>query len=264
MPARYLVALAERRDYGCASELVFEVPGDFKPQPGQFVHVGCGDGGRILRRPYSVFDRDEGTASILVREVGTGSSWLRGRQPGDHLDILGPLGRGFDLLVQGEKMLVAGGAGIAPIHFLAKRLREKGDNCLVVWGMGNAAEYGVLPEILQERMELKLACVDGSAGTAGTAVDLVMRLAPGLATLIYACGPREMLLSLVAEMEQAEQEALARLQVSVEERMACGVGVCRGCAVPAAEPPGSYLAACSDGPVFRGDELDWTRMAKLT
>jgi len=264
LPARYLVAVVGRRDYGCASELVCEVPDDFRPHPGQFVHVACGGDGRILRRPFSVFDRGEGTASILVREAGEGSSWLKRRGPGDRLDILGPLGRGFDLCAEGGRLLVAGGAGIAPLRFLAKRLLEEGETCLVAWGMGEAAEYGVLPDVLKKEADVRLACLDGSGGHAGSAVDLAMQLDRESAGQVYACGPREMLLSLAARMEEVDREGLARLQVSVEERMACGVGVCRGCAVPVAEPPGAYRAACSDGPVFRGDELDWMRMAALT
>lgn len=264
MPARYLVAVVERRDFGCASELVFKAPEDFRPHPGQFVHVGCGDGGRILRRPFSVFDRGEDTASILVREAGAGSSWLRRKKPGERLDLLGPLGRGFDPEEEGKTLLVAGGAGIAPLHFLARRLLEEDRPFLVAWGIGKSGEYGGLPELLAEEMELHLACLDGTGRYGGTALDLAMRLYPELGGLICACGPREMLVSLATQVEGTGRGRLSRLRVSVEERMACGVGVCRGCAVPAAEPPGAYLAACSDGPVFRGDELDWERMAALT
>ncbi|MBC7246650.1 MAG: dihydroorotate dehydrogenase electron transfer subunit [Actinobacteria bacterium] len=264
LPARYIATVLERRDYGCASELVFAVPGDFDPQPGQFVHVLCGDRGRILRRPFSVFDRGEGTASILVREAGAGSSWLRGRAEGERLDLLGPLGRGFYTAKQEMSLLVAGGVGIAPLHFLARRLRRAGKPFLVAWGMESAEEFAGLPGILAREFDLRIACMDGGAGPARSAVDLACGMHDWLEATVYACGPRAMLVALAARVADAQEGGLARLQVSVEERMACGLGVCRGCAVPAARPPGSYLAACSDGPVFGGDELDWERMAALT
>lgn len=262
--ARYVVTVLERRDYGCASELVFGAPQGFNPLPGQFVHIVCGDRDRILRRPFSVFDRREGAASILVREAGPGSSWLRERRVGDRLDLLGPLGRGFDAAHGEDGLLVAGGVGIAPLHFLARSLMEAGTRFLVAWGMERAEEYGKLPGILAEKMELHLACMEGGAGMRGTVVELAWKLRDRLDGTVYACGPRAMLVSLAARMARLPGGRLSSLQVSVEERMACGLGICRGCAVPAAEPPGSYLAACSDGPVFGGDELDWERMAALT
>jgi dihydroorotate dehydrogenase electron transfer subunit len=163
-----------------------------------------------------------------------------------------------------ECLLVAGGAGIAPLRFLARLLRREGKNFLVVWGMERAEEYGELPGILAREFDLRIACMDGGAGPARSAVELACELREWLAGTVFACGPRGMLVALAGEMAGAQQGRLARLQVSVEERMACGLGACRGCAVPAAHPPSAYLAACSDGPVFGGDELDWVRMAALT
>jgi len=257
-PHLFKATLLERRDYGCASELVFRVPPGFQPQPGQFLHLLCDGEGRVLRRPFSVFGHDGRSASVLVREVGGGSAWLRRRIPGDELDVLGPLGRGFDLDVEGEEaLLVAGGAGVAPLAYLGRRLGERGAKATLLWGMESGEEYGALPERLGEEIDLRLATADGSRGKRGTVLDLLPPGRPEAGFRYYACGPRPMLLALASRLVPGR---LSSLQVSVEERMACGLGACRGCAVPVADPPGGYRAACREGPVFGGEELDWERL----
>ncbi|WP_287155193.1 dihydroorotate dehydrogenase electron transfer subunit [Candidatus Solincola tengchongensis] len=256
-PLAFRSTVLERRDYGCASEVVFRVGDGFSPLPGQFVHLLCGGGGRIIRRPFSVFRHEGGIASVLVREVGGGTAWLRRRRRGDELDILGPLGRGFDLTGGGEHVLLAGGIGVAPLAYLGRRLTERGGKVTLLWGMEKGTEYGSLPESLGEEFDLHIATADGSRGKEGTVLELLSpEMTPGT-HLFYACGPRSMLVALTERLSAA---GLPSLQVSVEERMACGLGACRGCAVPAVEPPGGYLAACRDGPVFRAEELDWKRM----
>jgi dihydroorotate dehydrogenase electron transfer subunit len=257
-PLLFRAPVVERRDYGCASEVVFRVPPGFSLHPGQFLHLLCEGEGRIVRRPFSVFRHRGETASVLVREAGGGSAWLRRRRPGDELDVLGPLGRGFDPPVEGEEViLVAGGVGVAPLACLGRWLRERGGRVTFLWGMESGAEYGTLPEVLAEELDLRLATADGSRGEEGTVLDLLPPKTPPVGRRYYACGPRPMLLALA---ERLSPGGLSSLQVSVEERMACGLGACRGCAVPAADPPGGYLAACRDGPVFRGEELDWHRL----
>lgn len=256
-PQVFRTEVLERRDYGCASEVVFGVHEGFSPLPGQFVHLLCGGEGRIVRRPFSVFRHEGRAASVLVREVGGGSAWLRRRRQGDELDVLGPLGRGFDLVGDGEHVLVAGGVGVAPLVYLGRRLMERGERVALLWGMQSEAEYGDLPGVLEEEFDLRIATADGSRGKEGTVLEL---LPPGMTPethRLYACGPRPMLLALAERLSVA---GIPSFQVSVEERMACGVGACRGCAVPAVEPHGGYLAACRDGPVFRAEELDWRRM----
>ncbi|MGQ9536122.1 MAG: iron-sulfur cluster-binding protein [Actinomycetota bacterium] len=261
-PLLFEAEVVERRDYGCASEVVFRVPGAFSPRPGQFVHLLCDGEGRIMRRPYSVFRLAGEKASVLVREVGGGSAWLRRRKSGDRLDILGPLGRGFLPPKEGEEpILVAGGTGIAPLAFLGRWLQGMGWRTRVLWGMEGGMDYGDLPDRLAEELDLRVATADGSRGIRGTALDLLPAGKPTRPTRIYACGPRSMLLTLV---ELLGEGGLCSLQVSVEERMACGVGACRGCAVPVVEPPGGYRAACRDGPVFGGEELDWERLRGST
>ena len=257
MAERISAQVAAVKPLGCASELVLEMPPTFAAEPGQFVHVHCGGTGLILRRPYSLYDVKDGTASLLVREVGAGSAWLREREVGERLDMLAPLGRGFELHEGRENALVAGGTGIACMRFLAARMRERSMKAVVFWGVENGGEYGGLPAFLQGETDLRLASMDGSLGHKGNVVDLFESAGASEFDAIYACGPRGMLSALA---ERIGDGKLGDLQVSMEERMACGVGACRGCAVPAARPQGGYVTACKDGPVFYGWELDWRRI----
>ena len=265
MPGRYVVRITGKVPYGKACELFFATPDGFQPRPGQFVHVLCGGGGRILRRPYSVFSYAGGEASILVRETGSGSRWLMQRREGEALDILGPLGRGFQVPGEageesGRVLLLAGGAGIAPLNFLGLSLRERGWEVLVLWGIREGDEYGRLPEALSSRMGLRLATEDGSAGERGTVLGLMAGMSLEDFRAFYACGPRPMLAAVAQNLPASR---LGDLQVSMEERMACGIGACRGCVVPAGDGVG-YLTACRDGPVFGGKELDWERVSRRT
>lgn len=257
MADRLEAEVVSLKSFGCASELKLEVPTYFTAEPGQFVHVRCRGEGQILRRPYSLYATGKGTAALLVKEVGAGSAWLRSREVGEKLDLLGPLGRGFTLPDEGECVLVAGGAGIAPLRFLAARIMENGIRPAVFWGVEGEDEYAGLPSLLEKEMELHLACMDGSRGHKGSVVGLFETSNVRGFSAVYACGPRGMLAALAAGIGE---DGLAALQVSMEERMACGVGACRGCVVPAAQPAGGYLTACKDGPVFYGRELDWRRI----
>jgi dihydroorotate dehydrogenase electron transfer subunit len=246
-----------RRQCGCFVELTMEMGEPFAAAPGQFVHVRCEVPGLILRRPYSLYDVRKGSASLLIREVGAGSAWLCAVEEGCELDMLGPLGRGFSMSAGGRHALIAGGTGIAAIRFLATRLMELDGDTVVFWGVEGEKECGGLHGALDGEFDLRLATMDGSAGYAGNVIELFRASGTEGFTGIYACGPRGMLAGLA---ECIGSEGLARLQVCMEERMACGVGACRGCAVPVSSPPGGYLTACKDGPVFTGRELDWRRI----
>jgi len=226
--------------------------------PGQFVHVLCGeDSPRVLRRPYSVFQAEGEECSILFKVAGAGSRWLAGRRVGDDLDVIGPLGRGFrQELLSGDVALVAGGTGIAPLHFLALALREEGLECSLFWGMEKSSDFGSLPKRLGELQQGRLATMDGSRGEKGTVLGLLEAEGLGGFKAVCACGPQAMLGQL---HRLCEKEGIP-LQVSVEERMACGVGACQGCAVPVLDDPPGYRMACRDGPVFPASELDWGRM----
>lgn len=257
MSGRQVAKVLARKRFGCFVEIVMRMGGDFDAEPGQFVHVRCDGPGLILRRPYSLYDVRHGTASLLVREVGAGSSWLCAVDVGCEIDLMGPLGRGFTVKERGRHALIAGGTGIATMRFLARRLRESGGDTTVFWGVEGEVECRDLYEELSDEFDLRMATMDGSMGYQGNVIELFMAERAHEAANIYACGPRGMLAGLA---ESIGSEILEYLQVSMEERMACGIGACRGCAVPAASQAGGYLTVCRDGPVFEGRELDWRRI----
>ncbi|MEW6553148.1 MAG: hypothetical protein AB1384_02545 [Actinomycetota bacterium] len=254
--ARRVEIVAKRR-FGKVVELEFEAEVPLGGDPGQFVHVRCERWGLVLRRPYSLSGSREKRASILVRDVGAGSAWLCEAEVGQTLDIMGPLGRGFAAGTGGGHVMVAGGTGLAPLAFLASRLKERGHEATLFWGIEREADYGGLAGELSKEYDLRLATMAGDAGTGGRVLDILSPDDITDAGSLYGCGPMAMLAALAA---RCTGDILDRLQVCVEERMACGIGACRGCAVPSVDPDGGYLAACRDGPVFEGRELDWKRL----
>lgn len=245
----------EVRGYG-QGNLLLVAAADISAEPGQFAHLLCGeDSPRTLRRPFSIMECSEGSLRFLVKVVGEGTAWLADRRAGERLDLLAPLGRGFNLQMCERPLLVAGGTGLAPLHFLAIRLREeRGHNPRILWGLNCGEDFGEMPAWLEGNMELAIATCDGSAGIQGTALDLLEReLARGDYDGIYACGPEAMLAALGPLLEKYS----LLCQVSVEQRMACGIGACFGCAVKTSRDETSYLRACADGPVFDYADLAW-------
>ena len=225
-------------------------------EPGQFAHLLCGeDSRRTLRRPFSIMDSSEGSLALLVKVVGEGTAWVAERREGESLDMLAPLGKGFNLEMCERPLLVAGGTGLAPLYFLARRLREKrGCNPRILWGLNCGEDFGKMPAWLDGKVEMSIATCDGSAGMQGTALDLLERgLSTGEYDGVYACGPEAMLAALGPLL----QTYAVPCQVSVEQRMACGIGACFGCAVRTSGEETSYMRACADGPVFDYGELAW-------
>jgi dihydroorotate dehydrogenase electron transfer subunit len=252
-----LAELLESRPYGQAHLLELSAPGIASSAcPGQFIHVFCGsDAGRVLRRPYSIFAAWGDRLLILVKRVGPGSDWLADRLAGEVLDILGPLGRGFTGAPEGRCALIAGGTGIAPLHFLARRMSEEGTSPRLYWGMESSDGFGSLPAELAGEMELCACSMDGPDSERRTVLDLFFSRPTDEHEAVYACGPAGML----QRLEEACRVSGKPLQVCMEERMACGVGACQGCAVPVRQPAGGYRMACRDGPVFAAQEIDWER-----
>ncbi len=248
--------ILEVRSYGQGTMLRVAA-GSLSAEPGQFAHLLCGeDSSRTLRRPFSIMDCSSGSLSFLIRVVGEGTAWLAERKAGDRLDMLAPLGRGFNPDGCKKPLLVAGGTGLAPLQFLAKRLLEaQGYSARLIWGLNCGEDFGDLPAWLDGQIDLSLATCDGTAGMKGTAIELLEReLENGDYDAVFACGPEGML----AAMGPLLEKHALRCQVSVEQRMACGIGACFGCAVKRSGPDESYLRACLDGPVFDYSELAWS------
>ncbi|HSJ44681.1 MAG TPA: dihydroorotate dehydrogenase electron transfer subunit [Euzebyales bacterium] len=232
--------------------------------PGQFVSVGVGAPGTLLRRPFAIagVDRAAGLLDLVIAVVGRGSTWLVERPMSTTLDLTGPLGTGF--AVPGEPtrcLLVGGGYGVAALVWLAGRLVGVGHTVEVLSGARSAtALYPVAQEDALTLHEvgsrdrpptLHEVTEDGSRGRRGVVTDvLVDRLAAGGDAALFACGPMAML-AAVARVAEARGTSC---QVAVEEHMGCSVGVCMTCVVPAGR---SYLRACIDGPVLDATRVDW-------
>ncbi|MCF8063511.1 MAG: dihydroorotate dehydrogenase electron transfer subunit [Deltaproteobacteria bacterium] len=234
-------------------------------RPGQFVMLRAFSGmDPLLRRPFSICGRiGEDAFGVLYRVVGRGTAVLAKQRTGDRIQVLGPLGNGFQTgPASGSFILAGGGVGVAPLFFLAQTLLGQGDRTpAFLAGFSGKQEVLSPGDVLQLDLEAEIATEDGTLGHAGPVTDL---LEPHLAvcaeqgnkTTVCACGPPAML-ERVAALARA---AGASCQVSLESAMACGLGACLGCTVHAAPQEGiPYLRVCREGPVFPAEAVDWSR-----
>lgn len=221
--------------------------------PGQFVHIRCGEG-LLLRRPISVCscmeDEPDDLLSIVFEVRGEGTRWLAGRELGDSLDVLGLAGNGFDLKPEGRYLLVGGGIGIPPMLGCAQ---YTGGRATAILG-GRSRDKIILEDFFREDCA-KVLCAtdDGSLGHHGFVDALVRRELSEDRGYdgVLACGPKPMLRNVA----KVAEEFGIPCQVSMEERMGCGVGACLVCACDMAD--GSRKHVCKDGPVFDSREVDW-------
>ncbi len=224
--------------------------------PGQFVMIRMGNSSDpLLRRPFSISQTSNaGHIQILFKVVGRGTRYLAHCREGEYISVLGPLGQGFKIDMEKTSCLIGGGMGIAPLLFLGKRIRQKGLKVdpIVILGARTRAE--LLPLLTDfEQLDLKVhaATDDGSLGHHGLVTDVFKTIDPGPDCMTYVCGPKMMMAAVHLYCKKMEYSC----QVSVETAMACGMGACLGCIVPAAS--GGYVHACSDGPVFDAEEIVW-------
>lgn len=247
---------------GCY-RLVVKSPSSFlQATPGQFVNVRIdNDNGLrpLLRRPFSINDITSQGIKIIYKIVGKGTNILSGKKMGNHLDVLGPLGRGFSVCKEAKKhLLIGGGMGAAPLLFLARKIGEKGRkdaSTLAFLGFETAEKIICREDFAQKNIPLQVATEDGSYGHKGLVSRVVESYVEGLSSTsgvsIYACGPREML-KVVAEV--GSRYAIFS-QVLMEEIIGCGVGACRGCVI---KGNAGYLRVCKDGPVFNARDILWS------
>ena len=222
-------------------------------KPGQFVSVYCNDGGHLLPRPISLceINQEKGTLRLVYRVVGKGTEMFAALKAGDSVEVLGPLGNGFPMEeAEGKRVfLIGGGIGVPPMLETAKQL--KGEPVLV---MGYRDELFLTDE-MKKAGELVIATEDGSAGTKGNVLDAI-RENDLKADMIFACGPKPMLRALKAY----GLENNIPCYVSMEERMACGVGACLGCVCQSTEVDDHSQVknkrVCKDGPVFLSTEVE--------
>jgi dihydroorotate dehydrogenase electron transfer subunit len=227
---------------------VYHAPGiAAESMPGQFIHIKVCEGPHpILRRAISIYTADKKNISILFKVVGEGTRLLSEKRTGDILDIIGPLGSAFTIEDK-PAVLIAGGIGCAPLCFLAERLKKRGINITFLYGAKSGSDLVKKEEIAKLCDTFICSTEDASSGIKGFIIP------PSLEFLnnenaIYSCGPEAMLYSLYIELKKRNVSA----QLSLENRMACGVGACQGCAV---ETTSGFLRACVEGPVFNSDDI---------
>lgn len=240
-------------------QLILEAPmvaGEAKP--GQFVMVRTsGTLEPFLNRPISIHRIDEakGIIELVYQVVGKGTKLLSRISPGQHLQIIGPLGNGFSWQTGFKRVaLVGGGCGIAPLLALAEKLLENEREVYVLLGAQTKEKLLAAEEFSQLGCRVRISTDDGSQGKKGFVIQLLEELVNSISLdQVYACGPLPMVKGLI---KIAEEKGIP-CQVSLEERMACGIGACLGCACPVRNPDGTvgYKRVCHDGPVFDAKEL---------
>ena len=219
-------------------------------QPGQFVHVKKPDSVNFLRRPFSIADadRENGTITLIYRIVGKGTAEYAAMKVGEAFSILGPIGNGF-ALKDGRPLLVGGGVGIAPLIYLSRQLKDKKPILLI--GGKNKDEV-FWEKYLQEFADkIYITTDDGSVGFKGFTVQLLPQiLAENNIEHIYTCGPNIMMEGVAKLAHEHDIDC----QVSLEKRMACGIGVCLGCTFEG-KLTGKRRKVCTEGPVFASKEV---------
>lgn len=212
---------------------------------GQFVDIVVP--GQFLRRPISVCDVEGDVLTLIYKVVGDGTRKMSQWQAGSTLNVLTGLGNGYNLEKAGERpLLVGGGVGVPPLYYLAKQLRAKGKTVRVILGFNTREEVFFEDEFRQLGCEVQVTTADGSYGIKGFVTAALPFEGESEGSYYYACGPLPMLRALV-------QAAGTKGEVSMEERMGCGFGICVGCSI---QTKNGIKRVCKEGPVFRVDELN--------
>lgn len=228
-------------------------------KPGQFVGIFPKNAATLLPRPISIcgYDKEKGTLRIVYRIAGTGTAEFSLYKQGDSVQVLGVLGNGFPLdKAEGKKVLIIGGGiGVPPLLGLAKELKALGKASEIAMVMGYRDSETFLADEFGDQGSLYIATEDGSVGTKGNVIDACRE--NGIKTdVIYACGPMPMLKGV----KNFAAEIGAKAYLSLEERMACGVGACLGCICKTKNVDEhshvNNARICTDGPVFDADDLE--------
>ena len=245
------VTLSERVGAQCALLKAKPVEGHLPEcMPGQFAQLRVDDSTTFLRRPISIHDVEGDEISFLVQEVGKGTLWLCSLKEGDTLNAVLPLGNSFSMSkASNAPLLIGGGVGVAPLLFLGKRLKEQGVKPTFLLGARTKAQLMRL-DAFREVGEVLVTTEDGSEGERGFVTQhSQLSMVNCQWSMIYTCGPMPMM-KAVAKL--ARERGIA-CEVSLENRMACGVGACLCCVEELAD--GHNHCVCTEGPVFNINEL---------
>jgi dihydroorotate dehydrogenase electron transfer subunit len=229
-------------------------------RPGQFINIRCAPEGvldPLLRRPFAIFDIEEqfNVFSFLYLVKGRGTRFLSSLKKGDFLDFIGPLGKEIELAgCKNNILLIGGGIGIAPLYFIAKYAKRVKKNVFFAAGFRDRSYLRWEEDLIELKIDYAIFTEDGSLGDKGMVSDYMR---DNIKTFkgydVYCCGPVEMLKTLQNIYRKTKNE----VNVLLEEKMACGVGVCNGCAVKIkkGEKGFNYKKICTDGPVFKLREV---------
>jgi dihydroorotate dehydrogenase electron transfer subunit len=250
---------ANNRVSGTCYKIVLDAPAVAgSAVPGNFLMLKISDGNEpLLRRPLSIHAVNRsspGSVELLYEVVGRGTQILSQKTAGQRVDMIGPLGNGFSLDARAghaHVILAAGGMGVAPLVFLAQRI--KADTVTVFIGARSASHILCASDFRKLGGEVSISTDDGSSGFHGRVTDLLEKSLAGKAypyPVIYGCGPKPMLKALSAVCGAYGAAA----QISLESHMACGIGACLGCVV---QTRGGFQRVCKDGPVFQADDVVW-------
>lgn len=214
-------------------------------KPGQFINIKIDDGMRFfLRRPISICTFNDNEITIIYKILGKGTEVLAKKSIGEHLDILLPLGNGYDIKTTPKKqILIGGGIGVPPLYGLAKHLFKEKIDFDVVLGFNSSKEVFYEDEFKKYANKVHVATMDGSYGYKGNVIQLIKDMKLKF-DYYYSCGPEKMLEALIREKYDG--------QLSFEERMGCGFGACMGCSKKTID---SYKRICKEGPVLESWEV---------
>ena len=213
--------------------------GSLYSKPGMFINIQIE--GKYLRRPISISDVNNDEITIIYKEVGEGTAWLKDQLPGKKLDVLSGLGNGFNTSLNYE-MVIGGGLGVAPIYNLVKKL----DNPIVIVGFRSKDDMFLIEQLQKLTDKLYVCTDDGSYGYKGFITQLINEKQLADKTF-YCCGPLPL-------MKNLKKIMINKGQFSLEERMGCGFGACMGCSILTKKGP---KRVCKEGPVFNSEDLIW-------
>jgi dihydroorotate dehydrogenase electron transfer subunit len=267
--------ILNQRIRGSYFRCVFSAPAIARmAKPGQFVTMKTSDSlAPLLRRPFGIHSAQGARVEVLYEVLGEGTRALSLKKIGEYLDVIGPLGRGFDYQSRAAsctpRIIVAGGMGVAPLFFLAKKIKVHSSQFfvrrpLVLIGAKTKSQLLCEKEFRALGCKVKIATDDGSEGFKGRVTDLLNSELCAMhyeLSTVYACGPKPMLKEIALLSKKYQFPA----QVSLEEHMSCGFGACMGCAVKAKlrttdyglRTYEEYVRVCKEGPVFNADEIIW-------
>lgn len=232
--------------------LRIETPATLVPRPGQFINIRVSTGtDPLIRRPFSVYNYEDGALEIIFRVIGKGTEIMRGYEAGRGIDYIGPLGRGFSLCEHSSVLLVGGGVGNAPLYYLARELKKKNNRITYIYGARSARYIYCKDQYRARADDFAAVTDDGTAGLKGFATTLADEyIRKNAYDRVYVCGPTVMMAAIAASASIAG----APVEVSMENYFGCGVGLCSGCTIETTE---GLKRACVDGPVLNGNIIVW-------